>query len=224
MPDTPTLKPEEITLVWSSAPIPPSEVELVVTIPTFKRPEHLLITLNSVLAQVTTIKFAIVVMDNHPEGSEGAAVAPKLLENHKIPATVILAHRRGNCAAYNAGFHIALKTYPNAKWIQVIDDDEIAPPHWLDSIVKVAEDQGTTFTGAPQHPIFDKGSNLKWAKHPVFRPPYESSGSVPILYSSGNVLISTNLLREHGYPWLSAAGIQISIPDANPTAQILRGR
>ena len=195
-------KSEEITITWSNAPIPPTDVELVVTIPTFKRPEHLLVTLNSVLAQITTIKFAIVVMDNHPEGSEGAKVAPNLLKTHNIPSTIILAHRRGNCAAYNAGFYTALETYPNAKWIQVIDDDEIAPPDWLESMVSVAQNSGATFTGAPQHPIFDKDTDHKWLRHPVFRPPYDSDGPVPILYSSGNVLISTKLLREHGYPWL----------------------
>jgi len=40
------------------------------------------------------------------------------------------------------------------------------------------------------------------AAHPVFQPPYPHSGPVPILYSSGNVAIKTELLKDHGDPWL----------------------
>ena len=95
-----------------------------------------------------------------------------------------------------------MKNYPNAKWVQIIDDDEIAHPQWLDNILHVAETTNSAFTGAPQHPIFEDAADNYWVKHPVFRPPYETDGAVPILYSSGNVLIATNLLRQHGYPWL----------------------
>lgn len=192
----------EITIVWQSVPVPAEKVRVVVTIPTFKRPDHLKATLLSVLGQVTNIPFAIVVMDNHPEGSQGAQAAKFVLEDYNIPATVILAHRRGNCAAYNAGFHTALNTYPRASHVLVIDDDEIARPHWMETIIAVAQDTGAEFTGAPQHPVFENEDEQIWADHPVFRPPYEDSGSVPIIYSSGNVLISTKRLRKHGYPWL----------------------
>lgn len=199
---TATPHDSEITIVWQSAPVSADQVRIVVTIPTFKRPDHLKTTLLSVLGQVTTIPFAIVVMDNHPEGSEGAQAAQFVLEDYGIPATVILAHRRGNCAAYNAGFHTALNAYPNASQILVIDDDEIARPHWMETITAVARDTAATFTGAPQHPIFEREEQQVWADHPVFSPPYEKSGPAPIIYSSGNVLIETKLLRKHGYPWL----------------------
>ncbi len=193
---------DEVTIVWKNASDKADDVRIVVTIPTFKRPEHLKTTLMSVLGQVTNIPFAIVVMDNHPEGSEGAGAAEFLLEDYGIPATVILAHRRGNCAAYNAGFYTALNTYSNATHILVIDDDEIARPHWMETIAAVAQDTGATFTGAPQHPVFERDAEQVWASHSVFCPPYEKSGPVPIIYSSGNVLIETALLRQHGYPWL----------------------
>ncbi len=202
MPLTNSPKSEEITLAWDTAPIAPDTVELVVILPTFKRPDHLITTLTSVVAQNTTARFAIVVMDNHPENAEGASAASEFLKNKEVSASVILAHRRGNCAAYNAGFFTALNTYPNAKWIQIIDDDEIAPPQWLNTMLSVSELTTADFIGAPQHPIFETKAADYWKTHPVFKPPYEITGSVPILYSSGNVLISTNLLRDHGYPWL----------------------
>ncbi len=192
----------DISVCWSNVSQEDRFVELVVTIPTFKRPDHLRTTLQSVLNQKTERKFAVVIMDNHPQDGEGAAAAQQLLEHSKIPATVILAHRRGNCAAYNAGWYTALERYPQARWIQVIDDDEIAHENWLDTMTEMAQQTGTDFVGAPQHPIFEDNGNPKWASHPVFRPPYDRGGTVPILYSSGNVLIATKRLKNHGHPWL----------------------
>ena len=193
---------KDITIHWSQSSDANYDVQLVVVIPTFKRPDHLIITLNSVLEQKANIPFAVVVMDNHPEASEGAQAAIPCFGKHNIPATVILAHRRGNCSAYNAGFHTALNTYPNAKWIQIIDDDEIAQSNWLNNQLAIADKTKADFVGAPQFPIFEAGADERQRQHPVFQPPYETSGRVPILYSSGNVLIATKLLREHQHPWL----------------------
>ncbi|MCJ8310411.1 MAG: glycosyltransferase [Hyphomicrobiales bacterium] len=192
----------DITITWQHHATDPQSIELVVVLPTFKRPDHLRITLQSVINQTTPKPYAIVVMDNHPEGSQGAVAAEELLKESEVSATIILAHRRGNCAAYNAGFHTALSTYEHARWIQIIDDDEIAHPDWLENQVATAERLGVDFCGAPQHPIFDGGRHQDWQRHPVFEPPFKSSGQVPILYSSGNVLLSTERLREHQHPWL----------------------
>ena len=194
--------PKDIEVFWQNHVVSPDTIDLVITVPTFKRPDHLKITLESLTDQTTKLNYAIVVMDNHPEGSEGATAAQEVLQSAGISATVILAHRRGNCAAYNAGFHTALETYPYANWVQIIDDDEITHSNWLADQLMIAEETEADFVGAPQIPVFEVGANLKFANHPVFQPPYETSGAVPILYSSGNVLISTSLLKEHGHPWL----------------------
>lgn len=195
-------KPQDISILWTHDPVPASDVTIVVTIPTFKRPDHLIDTLRSVVNQQTGEDFAVVVMDNDPQGAEGAAAAREFLSALPVPATVILANRRGNCAAYNAGFHTALQRYPNAAWIQVIDDDEIARSGWLATMHETGMRTSADFVGAPQHPIFTGGASPHWANHPVFRPPYGETGPVPIIYSSGNVLIASKRLRRHGYPWL----------------------
>ena len=91
-------------------------------------------------------------MDNDAHSAEGAAAAAGLLSKHDLPSTVILAHRRGNCAAYNAGIHTALTTYPNVRWIQIIDDDELAHRDWLDLQAAAAQETNADFVGAPQHP------------------------------------------------------------------------
>ncbi len=177
-------------------------VEIVVIVPTFKRPQHLLATLKTVLNQSTKRSYAVVIMDNDAHSAEGAAAAAGLLSKHDLPSTVILAHRRGNCAAYNAGIHTALTTYPNVRWIQIIDDDELAHRDWLDLQAAAAQETNADFVGAPQHPVFEEEGDQIWSSHPVFEPPYKNSGVVPILFSSGNVLISASLLKRYQHPWL----------------------
>ena len=177
-------------------------VRLAVTIPTFKRPEQLVATLESVVTQDAPLPFAVVVMENETEGAKGAAAAAALLEKRDVPACVVLAHRRGNCAAYNAGWWTALDRYPNLDWVLVIDDDEIARPGWIRAMLETAKRTGADCTGAPQVPVFEPGANARMADHPVFRAPYDHDGAVPILYSSGNVLLRAALLRSRGHPWL----------------------
>ena len=62
--------PEDITVVQTSHPDLAAGVEVAVVVPTFKRPEHLVATLRSVLNQNTSRSFAVVVMDNHAEQAE----------------------------------------------------------------------------------------------------------------------------------------------------------
>ena len=177
-------------------------VEVVVILPTYRRPDHLRRTLRSVLAQTPSPSFAVVVMDNAPDEAAGAKAAVEVLAADERPFRVILAHRRGNCAAYNAGIHTALTTWPDAWAVAVIDDDEIAPPHWLAQLVRVASETGADCTGAPQRPVFEGSAGGQARRHRTMRAPYVDTGPVPILYSSGNVLIRTALLRRHGHPWL----------------------
>lgn len=178
------------------------DVRLAVTVPTYRRPDHLRDTLRSVVGQECGLPFAVVVMENETEARKGAEAAVALLAEAPVPSAVVLAHRRGNCAAYNAGWWTALERYPALEWILVIDDDEIARPGWIAAMLRCAGATGADIVGAPQVPRFEAGGDARAAEHPVFRPPYVASGTVPVLYSSGNVLIRADLLRRHGHPWL----------------------
>ena len=67
---------------------------------------------------------------------------------------VIIAHERGNCSAYNAGWQTAILQFPNFRHLLVIDDDEIADPHWLERMCEAAETLGADIVGGPQVPVF----------------------------------------------------------------------
>jgi GT2 family glycosyltransferase len=162
-------------------------------------------TLNSIEAQHLGPEVAVIVMDNDAEGLEGAEAAARWLETSSLKGLVIVAHQRGNCHAYNAGWKTALTEFPKLSYIAVIDDDELAGPGWLNGLLRTAERTGADLVGGPQAPVFADPRLDRWRNHPVFRPHYAATGAVPILYSSGNVLISRKVLDAMPHPFLDPA-------------------
>lgn len=195
-----------ITIEARSRPVPGTAPEYVVTIPTFRRPDHLLKTLASLLAQKTARHFAVVVVENDAEGREGLAVARPFFGDGRLDGLAIVAEERGNCHAYNAGWSTALAEFGNARLFLAIDDDECAGEDWLENLVRTAEDTGADCVGGPQVAVFEAGvKSAAFARHPVFTSHYTRTGPVPILYSSGNVLIRRHVLEAMGAPFLDPA-------------------
>lgn len=191
-----------VSIVARSPGLDASAVEVAVTLPTFRRPAQLLATLASLRAQRTGRRFAVVVMENDAEGRAGADAARPLFEDGAIPGLLIVAHQRGNCSAYNAGWTTALATFPAMRRLLVIDDDEIAGPEWLENMCATAGRLGADIVGGPQVPVFPAGAAACWADHPVFAPPWRETGIVPALYSSGNLLVAREVLEAMEQPFL----------------------
>lgn len=190
-----------VSVVAQSPQLDPALIDVVVTIPTFKRPEHVLLTLNSVVAQKTNRKFAIILIENDADGLQGVSATKALFETGQVTGTLIIAHERGNCHAYNAGWHVALQLYHNFKNLIVIDDDEVADPNWLERMCVARDTYKVDVVGGPQLPVFERPEHAGLAKHPVFNTPYKSSGPVSALYSSGNLLVSRALLEAMPFPY-----------------------
>lgn len=199
-----TLSPSEasVSIAGRSPSLAAGKVDVVVTVPTFRRPQQLLATLDSLAAQRTARRFAVIVMENEAEKREGAAAALPRFEAGQLAGLVIIAHERGNCSAYNAGWLTAIRHFPAFRHLLVIDDDEIADTHWLERMCRAAETLEADIVGGPQVPMFARPDHAAWAKHPVFAPPYAESGWVKALYSSGNLLIGRHVLMEMGAPFL----------------------
>ncbi|MGD9913779.1 MAG: glycosyltransferase family 2 protein [Rhizobiaceae bacterium] len=191
-----------VSVLARSPGLDASGVEVVVTLPTFRRPQQVLDTLASLKAQRTSRHFAVITMENDAAKAEGAAAAAPLFEAGDIEGMLIIAHERGNCSAYNAGWQTALLQFPNFRYLLVIDDDETADPDWLENMCACAERFGADMVGGPQVPTFEDPANAHWAKHPVFAPPYSRSGPVKALYSSGNLLLTRDQLARMGPPFL----------------------
>jgi GT2 family glycosyltransferase len=197
-----TAQAPQVSIFHQQAATASESVEYVVTLPTFRRPDHLVKTLKTVISQDPGASFAIIVMENDADGLAGAHAAREFFLLHKINALVVIAHDRGNCHAYNAGWTTAMASYPQMKALAVIDDDEIASPSWLENLVLIQKRTGADIVGGPQLPDFEDRSRAELKRHPVFMPHYDTSGPVPILYSSGNVLITAPVLAKMPVPYL----------------------
>jgi glycosyltransferase involved in cell wall biosynthesis len=127
--------------VATSGPLDLS-IGIVVCIPCFRRPQHLRLTLESLVRQRTDRRFAVVMVENDALGRDSAAVAAEFLKEGKLQGLCVIEPRQGNCQAINAAFGTALATFPAATRFLMIDDDEIASPDWLELMVKAAESTG----------------------------------------------------------------------------------
>jgi GT2 family glycosyltransferase len=165
-------------------------VGTIVCIPTFHRPQHLQLTLESLELQRTSRRFAVVVVENDATAREGAKVTAAFLQAGNLPGLCIVEPRQGNCHAINAAFETALANFPSASAFLMIDDDEIASVDWLERMLSAADTTGADLVGGPVLPKFADEMRANLRHHPAFRPAYETSGPVPIIYGCGNCLIT----------------------------------
>ncbi len=161
----------------------------VVCIPSFRRPQHLRRTLQSLAEQRTRRRFAVVIVENDAMGCEGAPVAAEFLRSDRLQGLCVVEPRQGNCHAINAAFETARAAFPAAQHLLMIDDDEIASPDWLELMVSAAETTGADLIGGPVFPDFGDEAKRRLGRHPAFRPAYDVSGPVPVIYGCGNCLI-----------------------------------
>jgi GT2 family glycosyltransferase len=196
MNQTPNISRE---LVATSGTLDPS-IDVVVCIPSFRRPQHLRLTLQSLANQRTGRRFAVVVVENDALRRESVPVAIEFFWTGNIPGLCIVEPRQGNCHAINAAFETALTTFPAATKLLMIDDDEIASPEWLERMVSAAEATGADLVGGPVLPDFDDDLKRGLRRHPAFRPAYDESGPVPIIYGCGNCLITRRVFERLADP------------------------
>src|SRR5690349_12589709 len=143
-----------ISTIARSPELRAEAIEVVVTVPTFRRPQQLLDTLASLQGQRTERPLAVIVIENEAEKREGAAAAAPLFESGAVQGLVIVAHERGNCCAYNAGWETALAAFSAFSHLAVIDDDEIADPDWIERMCAAANAYSADIVGGPQIPVF----------------------------------------------------------------------
>ena len=175
-------------------------VGIVVCIPCFRRPDHLRLTLDSLVNQRTPRSFAVVMVENDAAGRASAPVAAEYLAAGKLQGICLVEKRQGNCQAINAAFETAQALFPAATRFLMIDDDEIASPDWLELMVRTAEATGADVVGGPVLPVFDDDSQPWLARHPAFCPAYDYTGAVPQIYGCGNCLITRAAFERLGSP------------------------
>ena len=150
--------------------------------------------------QDCAVPFACVVADNDPDEALGAQAASAWFARAQRPGAAVVVDQPGHCSASNGAFAAARSLYPDAPWIAMIDDDEVADPGWLRTLLAAQERSGADLVGGPVHPRFERTDAALYAAHPVFTPFFGRSGPVPFLYGSGNFLMRASVLDRVGQP------------------------
>lgn len=177
----------------------------VIVVPTFRRAEMLRATLASLSRQEVDFPFAVLVVDNDAKGLAGQDVALEVFAGGGLNGLTVVESRQGNVEAINAGFSAALERFPRSQLFLMIDDDEIASPHWLARMVAAADASGAGIVGGPVNPQFEGAIGAGMRAHPVFWPMRAHSGPVPMIYGSGNCLVHRRVFEQLGLPAFDVA-------------------
>ena len=140
----------------AASPALDRSVGIVVCIPSFRRPQHLRLTLEMLASQRTDRRFAVVIVENDAAGCGSVPVAAEFLQAGQFPGLCVIEPRQGNCHAINAAFETAMATFPAAGHFLMIDDDEIASRDWLELMMRSAEASGADLVGGPVQPRFER--------------------------------------------------------------------
>lgn len=198
--ETPDMMPTTSRALAAASRSLDRSVGVVVCIPSFRRPQHLRLTLELLAAQRTDRRFAVVIVENDAMRCESVPVATEFLQAGRFQGLCMIEPRQGNCHAINAAFETALATFPAANHFLMIDDDEIASKDWLETMARAAEATGADLVGGPVQPNFDDDMKRGLRRHPAFRPAYDISGPVPVIYGCGNCLITRSVFARLGDP------------------------
>ena len=172
----------------------------VVCLLTFRRPDLLRQTLFSLVSQVGAPPFAVVVVENDAAGRAGAAIASEFIAGGRLGGVCVVEPAPGNCRAANRAFVEARTRFPDAAYVLMLDDDEIADPHWLARMIAAAVAEDVDIVGGPVLPRFPAGASPALEAHPIYWPAYTRSGRVPMIYGSGNFLIRTRAYAKLANP------------------------
>lgn len=181
---------------------------VIVCIPTFNRPEGLRLCLDSICRQVfpadARIAVSIVVADNG-DGSVASSLNGTA-EQFAFPMRAIHVPDRGLCHARNALF---AEARGKADFLALIDDDEIASPSWLWSLVETARSHDADAVIGPVFPRYEPGvaswylmSGMEHNHPKLMR---LATGAMSPKRAAHNTLIRSALLEEVPYPWFPLA-------------------
>jgi len=179
--------------------------EVVVAIPTFRRPRSLARLLAALELLETNIAVTVVVADNDAESHEGYDLCQTLRARaYRWPLESVIAHQRGIAQVRNALVERAL-SHPDARFVAMLDDDEWPSPQWLDAFLWVQHSTGADalqgsilfeFSSAPAAWAtgFDGMSSIR-----------RTTGPVAMLEGAGNLLLTRACLESLDRPWFDPA-------------------
>jgi succinoglycan biosynthesis protein ExoM len=171
----------------------------VVVIATYRRPQRLALTLDSIAAQTVGSRLSIVVVDNDPAGSARSASARSDIEVRYVHEPL-----PGIAAARNAGLREARRS--NEDFILFIDDDEIASPAWAAELISTSLRLNADIVCGPVLADYPAGTP-PWIRRGRFfdRPRRETGLLTGYVPATNNTLVRRSLLAGAGWPQFDEA-------------------
>lgn len=186
-------------------------LNVVIGIPTFKRPQGVRRLLESVAKQVADFDITVLVADNEGDSGVGLATVQQILaEGYPLPLKAIAVNERGISQVRNALMHEAFDNM-HADLLAMIDDDEWVEPQWIASLIKVQQQTSADVVGGSVVPEFEV-TPPAWAKglHIYYQSDSTYSGPVDLIDGTTNVLLSRNIVdaypEERFDPFYSLVG------------------
>lgn len=186
----------------STAPI--STPDVVIAIPTFRRPQSLKRLLDALEKLQTAANIIVVVADNDAAAHAGYDLCRELSGHYRWPLDPIIAEARGIAQVRNALVARALG-YPAAAFVAMLDDDEWPSPQWLDALLLV---QSQTKADVVEGSIlFERDEDaLDWGNgFDGVSSMRRATGPTAMLEGAGNILITRHCLDGLSAPWFDPA-------------------
>ncbi|MDP3879960.1 MAG: glycosyltransferase family 2 protein [Dehalococcoidales bacterium] len=166
---------------------------LSVIICTYNRAALLAKCLDSLIEQkLDSYSFEVVVVDNNSSDNTGELITryKTMLPNIRY----VFEGNQGLSYARNRGCAEAV-----AKYLVYLDDDAIAPPHYLMSVTRIIEDHSPDIMGGPVYPYYTS-KKPRWFKDEYEIREYETQSgfSRTCSISGGNYIIKKRILESLG--------------------------
>jgi succinoglycan biosynthesis protein ExoM len=159
--------------------------------------------LESIEGQIGVEKVRVFVADNDPNGREGFRVAAEMAPAYRFPLTAVIVAEPGISAVRNVILDEAAKG--GIDFIAMIDDDETASSHWLHHLLAMQARTGADAVGGAVVYRFENPPSEEVANSPAFLRPARPAGTVALLNSTNNVLVSCRSLYKADWPGFDPA-------------------
>jgi glycosyltransferase involved in cell wall biosynthesis len=169
---------------------------VVIGIPTFKRPESLTILLDTIAEQDFDCILYVVVADNEGENGQGSIVVNELINNNfPFPIKVIPVVERGISQVRNALLNEAFANL-EADYLAMVDDDERVEPYWISELVKMQQQWGVDVVGGYVLPEFESTPPDWVYSQSVFKRPKLKAGKIDMVMGTTNVLLNRSIYKD----------------------------
>jgi len=171
--------------------------EIVIAIPTFRRPKGLARLLKALSEIETDAHVHVLVADNDARDREGFDLCNRIRNHYRFPLDTIVVAERGIAQARNALVAHALEN-PEMQFLAMLDDDEWPSRAWLSELLRI---QRETNADAVEGAIASRHEGETLARFDGVARSRGQSGVIGMLEGAGNILLSRAALESVGEPW-----------------------